>query len=98
MTTSTNNRGLLGKPVDQKFLDETLAQTSTLKDKGWPAKLVSILIGDIPAVSLYLRNQIEEGGKHITVGDVDFVSCSELAVRITPPPGGVGSVTVAAVR
>jgi methylenetetrahydrofolate dehydrogenase (NADP+) / methenyltetrahydrofolate cyclohydrolase len=57
MTTTANNRALLGKPVAQKIYDETLARTAALKEKGWPAKLVSILIGDIPAVSLYVRNQ-----------------------------------------
>ena len=39
-------------------------------------------------------NQIEENGKMITVGDVDYASCSELAGWITPVPGGVGPVTV----
>jgi methylenetetrahydrofolate dehydrogenase (NADP+) / methenyltetrahydrofolate cyclohydrolase len=39
-------------------------------------------------------NQIEENGKMITVGDVDYVSCAELAGWITPVPGGVGPVTV----
>ncbi len=39
-------------------------------------------------------NQIEEHGKSVTVGDVDFASCSEIAGWITPVPGGVGPVTV----
>lgn len=40
-------------------------------------------------------NQIEEGGKHVTVGDVDYAACAEVAGWITPVPGGVGPVTVA---
>jgi methylenetetrahydrofolate dehydrogenase (NADP+) / methenyltetrahydrofolate cyclohydrolase len=40
-------------------------------------------------------NQIEEGGKHVTVGDVDYDACAETAGWITPVPGGVGPVTVA---
>ncbi|HRX35055.1 MAG TPA: bifunctional 5,10-methylenetetrahydrofolate dehydrogenase/5,10-methenyltetrahydrofolate cyclohydrolase [Aestuariivirga sp.] len=39
-------------------------------------------------------NQIEEGGKHITVGDVDYDACADVAGWITPVPGGVGPVTV----
>ncbi|MDE2383931.1 MAG: bifunctional 5,10-methylenetetrahydrofolate dehydrogenase/5,10-methenyltetrahydrofolate cyclohydrolase [Alphaproteobacteria bacterium] len=39
-------------------------------------------------------NQIEEDGKTLTVGDVDFGPCAEVAGWITPVPGGVGPVTV----
>ncbi|NDF12913.1 MAG: bifunctional methylenetetrahydrofolate dehydrogenase/methenyltetrahydrofolate cyclohydrolase FolD, partial [Proteobacteria bacterium] len=40
-------------------------------------------------------NRIEENGKNILVGDVDFVPVSELAAAITPVPGGVGPMTIA---
>lgn len=40
-------------------------------------------------------NQIEEAGRNITVGDVDYDACAEVAGWITPVPGGVGPVTVA---
>ena len=40
-------------------------------------------------------NQIEEEGKPVTVGDVDYEACAEVAGWITPVPGGVGPVTVA---
>jgi len=41
-------------------------------------------------------NRIEGAdGKMITVGDVDYDSCAEVAGWITPVPGGVGPVTVA---
>jgi len=40
-------------------------------------------------------NRIEdEDGRLITVGDVDYESCREVAGWITPVPGGVGPVTV----
>ena len=39
-------------------------------------------------------NQIEEQGKMITVGDVDYEPCADVAGWITPVPGGVGPVTV----
>ena len=40
-------------------------------------------------------NRVEdEEGRMITVGDVDYESCREVAGWITPVPGGVGPVTV----
>jgi methylenetetrahydrofolate dehydrogenase (NADP+) / methenyltetrahydrofolate cyclohydrolase len=39
-------------------------------------------------------NQITENGHSITVGDVDFDGCADIAGWITPVPGGVGPVTV----
>ena len=40
-------------------------------------------------------NQIETGGRFVTVGDVDYGPCADVAGWITPVPGGVGPVTVA---
>lgn len=40
-------------------------------------------------------NQIEEEGRPVTVGDVDYEACAGVAGWITPVPGGVGPVTVA---
>lgn len=40
-------------------------------------------------------NQVEDEGKTIYVGDVDYAGCETLASRITPVPGGVGTVTTA---
>lgn len=40
-------------------------------------------------------NRIERDGKNKLVGDVDYVSCSEVAGAITPVPGGVGPMTIA---
>lgn len=39
-------------------------------------------------------NQIMENGEPVTVGDVDYASCADIAGWITPVPGGVGPVTV----
>jgi len=42
-------------------------------------------------------NRVTTGhGKTSIVGDVDFQSCVDVAGWITPVPGGVGPVTVAA--
>ena len=40
-------------------------------------------------------NRIEEGGKTLLVGDVDYESASAVAGAITPVPGGVGPMTIA---
>lgn len=40
-------------------------------------------------------NRIEEGGKSILAGDVDFEAAKEIAGAITPVPGGVGPMTIA---
>jgi methylenetetrahydrofolate dehydrogenase (NADP+) / methenyltetrahydrofolate cyclohydrolase len=41
-------------------------------------------------------NRIEDGGKSRIVGDVDFAGAVEVAGAITPVPGGVGPMTIAA--
>ena len=40
-------------------------------------------------------NRIERDGKTKLVGDVDFVSASDVTGAITPVPGGVGPMTIA---
>ncbi|ASJ72477.1 bifunctional methylenetetrahydrofolate dehydrogenase/methenyltetrahydrofolate cyclohydrolase FolD [Granulosicoccus antarcticus] len=40
-------------------------------------------------------NRIEENGATKLVGDVDYLSASEVAGAITPVPGGVGPMTIA---
>ena len=62
---------------------------------------VGLLTGDMikpgAAVIDIGINRVTTGhGKTSTVGDVDFQSCVDVAGWITPVPGGVGPVTVAA--
>ena len=57
MNQTANNRALLGKPVADGILAATRSELDALRDKGWPAKLVSISIGHNPSVNLYVRNQ-----------------------------------------
>ncbi len=40
-------------------------------------------------------NRIEEAGKTLLAGDVDFASARDVAGAITPVPGGVGPMTIA---
>jgi methylenetetrahydrofolate dehydrogenase (NADP+) / methenyltetrahydrofolate cyclohydrolase len=63
MTAPTSNRTLLGKPVAEKIYLETHARLDALKAKGWQPRLVSILVGNNPAVSLYVRNQAKGAEK-----------------------------------
>ena len=46
-----------GKKQAQLVLDEVRARVIRLKELGWQPRLVSIDIGDSPAVSLYITNQ-----------------------------------------
>ncbi|MFM8606639.1 MAG: bifunctional 5,10-methylenetetrahydrofolate dehydrogenase/5,10-methenyltetrahydrofolate cyclohydrolase [Hyphomicrobiales bacterium] len=55
MTLASN--ALLGKPVADEILASTSASVEALAAKGWPAKLISISIGHVDAVNLYVRNQ-----------------------------------------
>ena len=59
MSASTINRhnALLGRPVAEEITRAVYAGVEDLASTGWPVKLVSITIGDVPAVSLYVRNQ-----------------------------------------
>ena len=56
MSTSHHN-DLLGKPVAQEIIEQAALGAKELAATGWPVKLVSITIGDVAAVSLYVRNQ-----------------------------------------
>ncbi len=51
------NNALLGRPVADDILSATHQRIMDLDTKGWPAKLVSISIGNVEAVNLYVRNQ-----------------------------------------
>ena len=62
---------------------------------GKPRFITSNMIKPGAAIIDIGINQIEENGAFVTVGDVDYRSCAEIAGWITPVPGGVGPVTVA---
>ena len=61
---------------------------------GRPRQITPDMIKPGAAVIDIGINQVEEDGRQVTVGDVDFDGCSRVAVWITPVPGGVGPVTV----
>jgi len=57
MTTAHRHNALLGKPVADEILATTEKGAAEMAAAGWPVKLVSITMGDVAAVSLYVRNQ-----------------------------------------
>lgn len=57
MTIQHRHNALLGKPVADEILQTVREGVAGLAAKGWPTKLVSITIGDVPAINLYVRNQ-----------------------------------------
>ncbi len=52
-----------GKIISDEILDEVADDVERLKSEGWLPKLVSIKIGENPAVDLYVRNQKRKAEK-----------------------------------
>ncbi|MEM9472047.1 MAG: bifunctional 5,10-methylenetetrahydrofolate dehydrogenase/5,10-methenyltetrahydrofolate cyclohydrolase [Pseudomonadota bacterium] len=48
---------LRGKPVADEILTGVRSSVEELARAGWPVKLVSMTIGDVPEAALYVRNQ-----------------------------------------
>jgi methylenetetrahydrofolate dehydrogenase (NADP+)/methenyltetrahydrofolate cyclohydrolase len=51
------HNALLGRPLATQIMAEVKDATAELATAGWPAKLLSITVGDVGAVDLYVRNQ-----------------------------------------
>lgn len=51
------DRDLRGKPIADKILAQVAADAAELTEAGWAPKLVSITVGDVEAVDVYVRNQ-----------------------------------------
>ena len=48
---------LNGKEIAQDIFEEVYLKVSELKKSGWQPMLLSIKVGEDPAVDLYIRNQ-----------------------------------------
>ena len=48
---------LRGKPVADGILESVRHGVSELNASGWPVRIVSVTIGDVPEAALYVRNQ-----------------------------------------
>ncbi len=51
------DRDLRGKPIADRFLGETRQEADQLKQDGWAPKLISVTVGDVSDVDVYVRNQ-----------------------------------------
>ncbi|MGL4489004.1 MAG: bifunctional 5,10-methylenetetrahydrofolate dehydrogenase/5,10-methenyltetrahydrofolate cyclohydrolase [Rhizobiaceae bacterium] len=55
--SNIDHRLLQGAPVAGRLLDAVRIETLTSTADGWPPKLVSLTVGDVEAVDVYVRNQ-----------------------------------------
>jgi methylenetetrahydrofolate dehydrogenase (NADP+)/methenyltetrahydrofolate cyclohydrolase len=99
---------IVGKPMAQLLLRESCTVTighSRTRDLPSITRQADILVAAIGRPKMIDGEWIKPGATVIDVGinrtddglvgDVDFVSASEVAAAITPVPGGVGPMTVA---
>lgn len=54
---------LHGKPVADGILGDVRHGVSELNASGWPVRIVSVTIGDVPEAALYVRNQARTAGR-----------------------------------
>lgn len=52
-----DHRNLRGKPVADRILGEVRGEVARLDEGGWTPRLMSITVGDVEAVDVYVRNQ-----------------------------------------
>ena len=57
MTESVSHKLLDGRRVAAKILEEVAAESAALAEQGWAPRLVSVTVGDVEAVDVYVRNQ-----------------------------------------
>lgn len=57
MGITMGDRDLRGKPIADKILAQVAADSEEMTAAGWAPKLVSITVGDVEAVDVYVRNQ-----------------------------------------
>jgi methylenetetrahydrofolate dehydrogenase (NADP+)/methenyltetrahydrofolate cyclohydrolase len=55
--TTTDHRFLRGAPVAARIIEETRGEALAAAAKGWQPQLVSVTVGDVEAVDVYVRNQ-----------------------------------------
>ena len=103
-------RLLYGADIRKRILDEVAADIARLATRRKVGHLVSVGIGEVEEIAVYIRGQAraaaaivdiginqvtdEDGNSHI-VGDADTGAVADIASWTTPVPGGVGPVTVA---
>ena len=103
-------RLLYGADIRKRILDEVAADIARLANRRKVGRLVSVGIGEVEEIAVYIRGQaraaaavIDIGITQVTdadgnsriVGDADIGAVADIASWTTPVPGGVGPVTVA---
>jgi len=103
-------RLLYGADIRERILDEVAADIAPLANRRKVGRLVSVGIGEVEEIAVYIRgqaraaaavidiaiNQVTDAdGNSRIVGDADIGAVADIASWTTPVPGGVGPVTVA---
>jgi methylenetetrahydrofolate dehydrogenase (NADP+)/methenyltetrahydrofolate cyclohydrolase len=103
-------RLLYGADIRKRILDEVAADIARLATRRKVGRLVSVGIGEVEEIAVYIRGQaraaaavIDIGINQVTdadgnsriVGDADTGAVADIASWTTPVPGGVGPGTVA---
>ena len=103
-------RLLYGADIRKRILDEVAADIAPLANRRKVGRLVSVGIGEVEEIAVYIRgqaraaaavidiaiNQVTDAdGNSRIVGDADIGAVADIASWTTPVPGGVGPVTVA---
>ena len=103
-------RLLYGADIRKRILDEVAADIARLANRRKVGRLVSVGIGEVEEIVVYIRgqaraaaavidiaiNQVTDAdGNSRIVGDADIGAVADIASWTTPVPGGVGPVTVA---
>lgn len=92
-----------GKALAEQYLIDVSSEVAAAKARNICPHLAVVLVGSDPASEIYVRSKqraCERVGMNRVngklVGNVDFESAKEAAGWITPVPGGVGPMTIAA--
>lgn len=103
-------RLLYGADIRKRILDEVVADIARLATRRKVGRLVSVGIGEVEEIAVYIRGQaraaaaiVDIGINQVTdadgnsriVGEADTGAVADVASWTTPVPGGVGPVTVA---
>ena len=113
MAVQRDPRLLYGAEIRQRILDDVADDISRLGKRRKVGRLVSVGIGDVEEIAVYIRGQaraaaaiVDIGINQVTdadgnsriVGEADTGAVADVASWTTPVPGGVGPVTVAMLR
>lgn len=69
-----------GRAISTEIFDCLAEQVGELKAAGWPAKLVSIRIGENPSVDLYIRNQRRKA-EHVGIAFEEKIVSAEASLE-----------------